>query len=291
MKLSVEAYELVKRFGDQRAIELAKQAGFDAIDYSYYWENENEKVLGDGYRDYAERLKRQLDTAGIVCNQAHAPFSLNYGSAFDLSEPKYLRLVRSMESAAILGADNMIVHSISLPKNVALGEYVVKGADFEEYNIAYYRSLIPYCEKFGIHVSVENLWDMDSKRHCLIGKLGSPEEINGIVEKINSPWINVCVDIGHAALTGYEPEEFIEKTNPKFLKALHVHDNNYHEDQHVLPYTGGLNWEAIMTSLKRIGYDGDLTFEIFGYLSKFPDELIPDALKFAVSIGKRLMSI
>lgn len=280
MKLSVEVYELIKKFGDYKAAELVKEAGFDAIDYSYYWDNENERVLGDGYREYAENLKRHLDKIGIVCNQAHAPFSLEYGCVFDISEQKYLWLLHSIESAAILGAKNIIVHSVSVPK----------GVDFEEYNLNYYRSLIPYCEKFGICVSVENLFSYDSKRHHLTGKLGSPEEICRIVKKLDSPWINICVDIGHASLTGYEPEEFIEKIDPKFLKALHVQDNDYIEDRHILPYTGELNWKAIMTSLKKIGYDGDLTFEIFAYLGKIPDDLIPDALKFAVSVGKYLIS-
>lgn len=280
MKLSVEIYELIKKFGDYKAVEIVKEAGFDAIDYSYYWDNENERVLGDNYREYAENLKRHLDKTGIVCNQAHAPFSLKYGTAFDISEPEYLWLVHSLESAAILGAKNIIVHSVGVPK----------GVDFEEYNFNYYRSLIPYCEKFGICVSVENLFSYDSKRHHLIGMLGSPEEINRIVERLDSPWINICVDIGHASLTGYEPEDFIGKINPKFLKALHVQDNNYMEDKHILPYTGDLNWEAIMTSLKNVGYDGDLTYEIFGYLSRIPNDLIPDALKFALSVGKYLIA-
>lgn len=281
MKLSVEVYELIEKFGDYRAVELAKEAGFDAIDFSYYWNNENERILGDSYIEYAENFKRHLDKIGVVCNQAHAPFSMGYGCELDVSEEKYLRLVRAIESAAILGAKNIVVHSLSVPK----------GIDFEEYNIDYYRSLIPYCEKFGIHVSVENLFSVDSKRQHLIGKLGSPEELSAIVEKINSPWINICVDIGHASLTGYEPEEFIEKVNPKYLKALHIQDNNYIEDKHIVPYTGDLEWNAIMASLKKVGYDGDLTFEIFGYLRKFPNDLMPEALRFAVSIGKHLISI
>ena len=66
---------------------------------------------------------------------------------------------------------------------------------------------------------------------------------------------------------------FIEKyakqfkaMNPKYLKALHVQDNDYIADRHIIPYTGDLNWEAIMTSLKNAGYEGDLTFEIIKYL-------------------------
>ncbi len=281
MKLSVELYTLAQRFGDFKAIEMAKEAGFDAIDYSYYYDKECEEILGDGYREYAEKLRKHLDEVGIVCNQAHAPFSLKYDMENNISEEKYLWMTHALESASILGAKNIVVHSITVPD----------GVDFEKYNIEYYKSFIPYCEKFGIHVAVENLFYRDIKRKRLIGKLGSPAELNSIVEKINSPWIVACVDIGHAALTGYEPEDFIKKMNPSVLKTLHVQDNDYLDDRHILPYTGELNWEAIMESLKKAEYDGDLTFEIIKFLDKFPDDLLPKAMNFAASVGKHLVSI
>ena len=218
---------------------------------------------------------------GIVCNQAHAPFSFKYNLEEDVAKQKRLWMVRALESASILGAKNIVVHSLNVPE----------GVSFEEYNIEYYKSFIPYCEKFGIHIAVENLFTRDQKRKYLKGKIGSPEELNNIVEKINSPWIVACVDIGHAALTGYEPEKFIDGVNPAILKALHVQDNDYIGDRHILPYMGDLNWKEIMSSLKRAGYDGELTFEIVKYLNRFPDELLPDALKFAVTIGKHLISM
>ncbi|MBR3837711.1 MAG: sugar phosphate isomerase/epimerase [Clostridia bacterium] len=281
MKLSVELYTLAQRFGDFRAIEISKAAGFDAIDYSYYYDKECEEVLGDGYKEYAEKLRVHLDKVGIACNQAHAPFSLKYGLERNIFEEKYLWMIHALESASILGAENIVVHSITVPD----------GVDFEKYNIEYYKSFIPYCEQFGIHVAVENLFSRDKKRKRLIGKLGSPAELNSIVEKINSPWIVACVDIGHAALTGYEPEKFIEAVNPGILKSLHVQDNDYLGDKHILPYTGELNWEAIMHSLKKAGYTGDLTFEIIKFLDKFPDELFPEVMRFAVSVGKHLVSL
>ncbi|MBP3337034.1 MAG: sugar phosphate isomerase/epimerase [Clostridia bacterium] len=281
MKLSVELYTLAQRFGDFNAVEIAKKAGFDAIDYSYYYDKECDDVLGDGYKEYAQKLREHLDEVGILCNQAHAPFTFKYGMEKNISEQKYLWMVHALESASILGASNIVVHSITVPE----------GVNFEEYNIEYYKSFIPYCEKFGIHIAVENLFARDTKRKRLTGKLGSPAELNSIVEKINSPWIVACVDIGHAALTGYEPEAFIKGMNPNILKALHVQDNDYIDDRHILPYTGELNWEAIMSSLKKADYTGDLTFEIIKYLDRFPDELFSEALKFSALVGKHLISI
>lgn len=281
MKLSVELYSVAKVFGDHKAIELIKQAGFDAIDYSYYYEKECDEVLGENYKEYAKELRAYIDEAGLSCNQAHAPFTFKYGMNKDISEPKYLNIVRSMESASILGAENIIVHSISVPED----------DDLEEYNIEYYRSFIPYCKAFNIRVAVENLFTRDPKRNRLIGKIGSPKELNSILKKIDSPWIVACVDVGHAALTGYEPENFISRVDPHILKCLHVQDNDYLEDRHTLPYLADLNWSAVMASLKKSGYEGDLTFEIVKYIQRFPKELIPDALKFAVVIGRHLISV
>lgn len=281
MKLSVELYTLSQRFGDHKAIEIAKNAGFDAIDYSYYMLNENEEILGDSYKEYAQSLRAKLDECGICCNQAHAPFKIRYENNLDVSDQRYLRLVRSIESAAILGAENIVVHALDVPK----------GVDFEDFNVRYYQGLIPYCEKFEIRVAVENLFHHDRKRKCIVGNVGTPEELNRMVEKIGSPWIVACVDVGHASLTGNEPEDFIERMDPDILKCLHVQDNDYLEDRHVLPYTGELNWENIMCSLKKIGYTGDLTFEILNYLKKFPDELIEASLKLAVAVGRHLISL
>ena len=278
MKVSVEAYTVVSKLGDIEAFKAIKKAGFDAVDYSYYWENENDRVLGDNYKEYALSLRSVLDDIGLECNQAHAPFSVGYGDKFDISEPKYLRLVRAMESAAILGAKNIVVHAITVPENV----------NFEEYNIGYYKSLIPYCKKFGICVAVENLFGYDAKRRRVTGILGSPKELNEIVEKLNSKYMVICVDVGHAALTGFEPQDFIRQIKPEKLKALHIQDSDYISDLHTLPYLGLLNWQAITESLRCAGYSGELTMEIFNFLGKFPNELIGDALRLAAAVGKRL---
>ena len=281
MKLSMEIYIVAERFGDARAVELIKNAGFDAIDYSFYYNKECETVLGEHYREYAQELRAQFDRVGIVCNQAHAPFTFRYGMQMDPSEEKYLALIRSLEAASILGAKNIVVHSITVPE----------GVDFEQYNVEYYRSFIPYCEQFGICVAVENLFKIDKVTKRFGGKLGSPEELNRMIKKIASPWIVACVDVGHAALTGFEPQDFIDDMDADVLKCLHIHDNDYMDDRHLLPYSGKLNWTAIISSLKKKGYSEDLTLEIVTYIDLYPDALIEDALKFVGAIGHHLISL
>jgi len=98
MLLSTETNSVVKRFGQEKTFTLLKQSGFDACDFSFY--NHGVSLLGDNYMENAQNTKALLDKAGLMCNQAHAPFDLVEGEPFDLSCKHYLTIVRSMEYAA-----------------------------------------------------------------------------------------------------------------------------------------------------------------------------------------------
>lgn len=286
MRLSVESLEVCAKLGDEEGLRLIKNAGFDAVDFSYCGLPENSPVLGEGYREYAHKLRAHLDNLGLVCNQAHAPFNLTRTEKLDMSEPHYSEIVRAIEAAAILGAENIIVHHVYIP----VGE-TVNGISYEEYNHIFYKSLEPYCKEYGINVAVENMFYYDMKKRRHKGMLHTPQALKAIIEGLNSPYFTACIDIGHLAITGYEPEEIVREMEPSILKALHIHDNDYLSDRHNLPFTGGINWKNVMSTLKKIGYTGDLTFEICNYLNNFSNELIPDALKFAQKVGRHLISL
>ena len=44
-----------------------------------------------------------------------------------------------------------------------------------------------------------------------------------------------------------------------------------------------------MAALKSIGYSGDLTLEVFGYLERIGDDFMADALEFAAKTGRNLI--
>lgn len=280
MRLSVEIYTLHKRYGDEKAIQMLKKAGFDSIDYSFYWLDESDEALGENYQEHARRVKQLLDKNEMTCNQAHAPFTLRYGDVFDSSNIEYVKLLRSIEAAAIMGAENIVVHSINVPV----------GVDIFEYNYEFYKKLEPYCEKFGICIAIENLFRNDAKSNCKRGRLHTPEQLNQMIASLQSKWFVVCVDVGHAAVTGYEPDEYIRCFNNHTLRALHIHDNDYISDRHTLPYTGSFEWNKIMNALKDIKYSSDFTLEIVSYLAKIDDEFMHEALSFAAKVGRQLIN-
>lgn len=280
MKLSIETYVLRERFDDETAIQMIKDAGFDAFDYSMCLPDDNQDILGVDYRERALKLREFIDKIGISCNQAHAPYKFVYFTEFDESNKDYCSLVKSIEVASILGAKNIIIHPITkeIPENVS----------FEEYNRMFFRSFIPYCEKFNIHISVENIFKRSEDKFLPI--LCNPQEHNAFVQSLNSSWFNICVDVGHSAMTGYFPQEVLTNIKPNLLKALHIHDNDLHYDQHLLPYEGEIDWEAVMVALKQSHYDGDFTFEIVGYLQRQDTNNLMVALKEAKEIGDKLIA-
>ena len=282
MKLSMESYNMVLSFGAYEGFKLIKEAGFDCVDMSYYYQKEDSLLLGEGYREYAFELRSYLDELGLVCNQAHAPFNFKHGEPLDASNPNYLAIVRSIESASIVGAKQIVVHSICVKK---AGQLCFDHA----YNLAYFKSLEPFCKKFNIKIAVENLFVLDNKRNSYMGRLGTPNELCEFVRELDSPYFVACVDVGHAAMTDGEPEEFLAGMDADLLAVLHIQDGNYREDCHTVPYLGAFHWTEIMKTLKKIGYKGELTFEIIKYMRNIPRELTKDALCFAAKIGRHLI--
>lgn len=282
MRLSVETYCLREAFGDKTAIKMIKDAGFDAFDYSFYWlKGKEEDMLSGDYVGKAEKTREYIEKIGFCCNQAHAPFDFRHFDTIDMSNENYMRMMRAIECAKILGADNIIVHPVGrLPE-----EY-----NYIEYNRNYLKSFAFAAEKFNMNISVENMCRYDENDN-LTGIKGytTPKEQMSFVESIGSEKFNICVDTGHYAVTGIKPETAIGAMNNKILKALHIHDNNYKSDQHLLPFSGEFDWEEITKALKNIDYNGDFTLELTGFFRKIGKELYVDGLRFAERTGRVLI--
>ena len=280
MRLSIETCVPQERLGYEAGIRGIAEAGFDCCDMSFYGDAEERELLGKDFLQKARTLRRWMDGAGIACNQAHAPFTFSREDAPGERDPRWVQIVRSIRSAAVLGADQIVVHAVGDERD----------RDFTEFNLEFYRSLAPVCAEAGIRVAVENLFRRDPKRNCFEGRLGTPEKLTAFLEQLDPRYFTACVDLGHAALTGQEPEEFLSGMDGDVLGALHVHDNDYRGDSHRLPWNGDFRWDEIVKALARIGYRGDLTLEALGYLRRYDAAMLPKALKFAEVTGRELIA-
>ncbi len=279
MKLSTATSTVERAFGLKGAIDLIAEAGFDAIDFSAGFE----EYQTDTYnKEYYTEIKKYAENKGVYFNQAHGPDGSSFKNE-EANKKRYQEVITTMKNASYLGAETIIIHPCQ-----HLNYYVEGNAELLfEYNMKFYKSLIPYCEEYGIKVAVENMWQypkMVSHSTC-----SRPEEFIRYVDELNSPWLVSCLDLGHAVLCREQPDEFIKKLGTR-LTNLHVHDVDGTNDSHTLPYFGITDWNAVMDALRAVDYKGDLTYEANGFLKEKPQELYPYYLKLMAETGRYLIS-
>lgn len=284
MKISTSTAVLAQRFGIGKAIEKISNAGFDAFDLSLYCSESNleKQIYGDNYRDFIDEAAESAKRNNITCCQAHSVYpTQKYGESKEYNCDRLFRLKRGMEIASALDCAKIVIHPIHLlPKEI----------DAVVYNAVFFQKLIPYCEAFNIRICIENIARMDEKRnHATASVCGNPKEHKKLIDTLNSEWITGCVDVGHAALSWYEPEDFLRELGHR-VGALHIQDNDYINDSHTIPYLGKIEWKNVMSALKDIGYTGYFNYEADNFLKRFPDEMMDNVLKFMCDVGRNVVN-
>jgi len=280
VKLSINSNNIVNAYGLQKAVDFFADTGFDAIDFSMF----NEEYCTDAHdKSFYQEARLKAEARGICFNQAHAPFGSSFTDPAE-TQKRFQEIVTAMKIASWLGVPNIIVHPCQhlTYDNPGVPEQLF------EINMAFYRSLIPYCEEYGIKVAVENMWQypkMISHSTC-----SRPEEFLRYMDNLDTEHFVACLDIGHAVLVREKPDDMVRALGNKYLKTLHVHDVDGIRDSHTIPYRGIADWAAVTKALGEIDYSGDLTFEV-GDFGAFPMELWPGLSRHMVDIGRYLISL
>ena len=281
MKLSTEIRSVARFVGEEEAIRLLAEVGFEAWDFSMFdmapYNYTERRIIegghplqGDNWRAFAERLAKVGRECGIGCNQSHAPFP-----TYCPEMREYL--LRAIECTAIVGGSACIIH----PDNY-------KG---NEENAELYASLLPFAKACGVKIATENTFRIDrAKDRILPCSTSTPAGISELLDLIDDPYFVACLDIGHAELAGLSTSacEMMRAWGADRLACLHISDNDKRHDSHVLPFTMEIAWEPIAAALAEVGYRGDLTLECGNYAKAFTAEAAPAVAKAMVEALTRL---
>jgi len=293
MELTINIGTLEGRYGIEKAIDIFKEAGFTAMDYPLGGMIHEDSVFNrEGYREEAKRIRKIADEKQFPCVQTHAPFSFTLSQWNDpvvFEEVLMPCFIRSIEISAILGAKVVVIHP--------LHHMTYHGHEEEifQLNMDYYRRLIPYAKEYGIQIGVENMFQGDPLRHYIIADTCSnSKEFVRYIDTLNSPQITACLDVGHVALPRSDETaaDVVRALGHDRLGALHIHDNDYTSDQHLLPYLGKLDWAEIAKALGEIDYKGDFTYEVGGQLVNGCDDgFVPVGAGMMAAVGKHITSM
>jgi hexulose-6-phosphate isomerase len=124
------------------------------------------------------------------------------------------------------------------------------------------RELIPYAEKTGMQIALENVWN---------NFLLSPVEAKRFIDEINHPLVGWYFDIGNVLRYGW-PEHWIRTLNRRIMK-LHLKEfsrelmntKGLWEGFKVDLLKGDNNWPVVMKAVSEINHQGGwLTAEVSG---------------------------
>jgi len=177
----------------------------------------------------------------------HTPFYLPIASAIEEVRVAAVReLRRCMEVFRDVGAAWMNLHPDHYTPFHERGFFI-------ERNIQSIRELLPDSRRMGVGLMIENL----------PGNFNTAAQLAELLDPL--PDLGLHLDIGHANLqTALNTTEEILAAYGSRLRHVHLHDNRGGRDDLHLPLGGGsLDVMSSIGALRRSGYDGTITLEVF----------------------------
>ena len=295
MLISTETSSGEKYGGYCERVKAIKDSGFDAFDLtifphkvydlpeSFFLRKKTiDEIIAETPEDpekvmtaeKAKKLREYAEGIGIACNQTHAPYPTAWrgDERYNAFVSEYLKL--SIKISGIMGAKVCVVH----PCN----DYT------PEENAKMYRNLTETARESGVKIALENMWNWNyAKNQAAPAACSDEDNFARHLDLLDSDVFVACLDLGHAEMAGLGTSavKMIRKLG-KRIQALHIHDNNLHDDLHTAPYTSGIKFGEIFAALKEVGYTGDITFEANGFLNRLPKELYPCGLRYLRETGE-----
>lgn len=223
-----------------REIEWMAAMGLEFIDLTLEppkaasWSADTKRIR-DAIRSH------KLDVVG------HTAFYLPLASAMDeLRRAAINELCRCLEKFSEIGARWMNVHPDRFTPMHDRSYFIRR-------DIEALHELIEAGKRAGVGVMIENL-PGDFNNAAQLGELLDP-----------LPELGLHLDIGHANLiVPYNTTEEIMSAYGSRLRHVHLHDNKGgHADLHLPLGTGTVPLESSLRALKKAGYDGTITLEVF----------------------------
>lgn len=179
---------------------------------------------------------------------------------------------RSLRLAAELGAENVTTEP---------GGFLLGGQTWQQGADIFYEELMPCVELAG---ELGVLLLIEPEPELLIERFGQYLEF---VERIDSPWVGLNFDVGHAYCVSEDPQDWVAK--------MAGHTRHYHfEDiaasrvhKHLIPGHGAIDFDATLREIQRTGYNGWLTVELYPYIDN-PDEAAREARAFLSAACQRV---
>lgn len=256
-------------------LAFLKDAGFDAAN------------IGTGallpptgeWQSIVERALQDADELGIPFTDCHLPyFSIKVNTDPDYAELCSQKMHTAMDIAKALNVKTAVLH----PNCTTVRMRAYDRKEAYDAAMAHLSPFAEYAAKIGLNVIIENTRLVpgirQSHRYCQ-----GPEELCQVADALG---FGICWDFGHANLAGLKQSEALAYVGRR-LKAIHIHDNNGTDDDHIAPFMGNVNWVDAMHGLALAEFEGSFNYEVGA--DRIPKALRMNFAKYLVDAADQLM--
>ena len=291
--IGISTFNLQQLYGDIRALEIAKEIGADAVDFSLDGNSllDKNSIYSKSEKEitsYYKKVRQKADELGITICQTHGRLRVYFND--EIKDKAVFKDGRTdCMVSKILGSPYTVMHAIatSVTGPDADGDFM------HELCFNTFNKLLTYAKEYGVGIAMETMGDAPIYGCCdFFGKLSefkiAFDRISGYGD--NKEFFFCCIDTGHinkAMRFGNPvPSEFIRAMGSS-IKCLHLNDNDSFKDQHKPPMTGIIDWRDVIASLNEIGYDGVYNLEI--NLKHFGEGFEKETAEFSVKLMRHLL--
>ena len=249
LKTGISLYNYGYGLSMPQAVKMTKEAGFDTFftGWDPHTPMENYVAIAD------EAAKN-----GLIYESIHAPFcGVDCMWSHSPAEEKFIsRLHACIDTAAACGVQYVTVHALNAPEWNPSSPVI-----WSDIGVDNFTEIVAYGATKNVLIAFENVEFPDDqlKRLLEILRQRVPNALRFI-------W-----DVGHEHCYYPNKPECVTDMFGDLLIGTHIHDNfgqknpamvTWHDDVHILPFDGTLDYRVVASRLKKWNYTGTLTLEL-----------------------------
>lgn len=296
-KVGISIGALQAKYGDKKALELAKKAGADTVDFSTdmsaFDYRDPKSVFAksdDEIESYFHDLRSYADSIGLGFSQTHGRIT-GFRNIPEEDEAFVKNARLDTIACKALGAKYCVIHDVT---TIFMG----KDADpklMRDLNYDMFSRIIGFAKENGVILATETFGDATGLGCCDF--FGNIDEFVAAYERVrdadgNAPYICTCADTGHSnkamRFGNPTPANVIRRLGSS-VRILHLNDNDTLTDQHKIPMTGTIDWKDVFAALSEIGYDGVYNMEL--NLRHFGNNFLCETAEFAVKVMRNMLEM
>ena len=271
-------------------ITVLHEVGYNAFDLSLASLEQPEFILkGDDWERKIGQLGETAAKLGVTFCQSHLPFVplCSIAASPEFQKPGYEEQFftytrRAYQASQMLQIPWTVLHPLTFP------EHNYENKATLEANHALYDQYVELGVRLGVGTAIEN---MTPPWHRKLGMTYCQhyDQLIELVESFAEPMVGICWDTGHANLVQLDQERALRAIGGR-LKVLHINDNHAQvRDEHILPFMGDVDWDAVLRGLAAIGYEGSFSYETGKTSANAYGSLQREFIKLAYRNGLYLM--